>query len=99
MAFVDARGARIYYECHGEGPALVFAHGRGGNAASWCQQVPRFVRDYRVLVFDHRGFGRSRCEPGAEFVQLPTAGHSPYFETPDAFNDAVAGFLARHVGA
>lgn len=65
MAFVDARGARIYYECHGEGPALVFAHGRGGNAASWWQQVPRFARDYRVIVFDHRGFGRSRCEPGA----------------------------------
>jgi len=31
--------------------------------------------------------------PGARFVGLPAAGHSPYFETPDAWNEAVLGFL------
>ena len=35
--------------------------------------------------------------PGAEFRQLPTAGHSPYFETPAAFNQVVLDFLGRHV--
>lgn len=62
MATVEAEGARLYYEVHGDGPAVVFAHGRGGNAASWWQQVPAFAETYRVIVFDHRGFGRSRCE-------------------------------------
>ncbi len=65
MPTVNTSGAEIYYEVHGEGPAVVFAHGRGGNAASWWQQVPRFARQYRVVVFDHRAFGRSRCAPGA----------------------------------
>ncbi len=65
MPFASSERAEIYYECHGAGPAVVFAHGRGGNAASWWQQVPRFAREYRVVVFDHRGFGRSRCAPGA----------------------------------
>jgi pimeloyl-ACP methyl ester carboxylesterase len=59
MAFVDSAGARIYYETHGGGPAIVFAHGRGGNAASWWRQVPHFSERYRVIVFDHRTFGRS----------------------------------------
>lgn len=31
--------------------------------------------------------------PGAVFVEIPAAGHSPYFEQPDAWNDAVGGFL------
>jgi len=61
MPTVSSGNASIYYEVHGEGPCVVFAHGRGGNAASWWQQVPEFSASYRVVVFDHRCFGRSRC--------------------------------------
>ena len=49
----------IDYESQGDGPAIVFAHGVGGNHASWFQQVPVFSKSYRVVAFDHRGFGRS----------------------------------------
>ncbi len=69
MPSVARAGAEIYYDCHGAGPALVFAHGAGGNAASWWQQVPFFVeRGFRVLCFDHRGFGRSRAEGDAQSI-------------------------------
>ncbi len=51
--------SELYYEDRGEGPAIVLAHGIGGNHASWFQQVPVFARSYRVVTFDHRGFGRS----------------------------------------
>lgn len=66
----------IYYETHGAethgdeqngnegGSAVVFAHGAGGNSLSWWQQVPHFARRHRVITFDHRTFGRSRCKPG-----------------------------------
>lgn len=33
------------------------------------------------------------CVPGSRVVVLPGAGHSPYFETPNAWNDVVLGFL------
>jgi len=68
MPFVATEKARIYYEIadnggHSEGhtPTLVFAHGAGGNTASWWQQVPFFSRYFSVITFDHRGFGRSDC--------------------------------------
>jgi 3-oxoadipate enol-lactonase len=61
MPIAHSNNAEIYYEVEGDGPAILFAHGAGGNAASWWQQVPEFRRDHRVIVFDHRGFGRSRC--------------------------------------
>ncbi|MEX0749373.1 MAG: alpha/beta hydrolase [Dehalococcoidia bacterium] len=63
MPFVDVEGGRIYYERHGPkpggAPAIVFAHGAGGNHLSWWQQVPHFESGYTCIVFDHRGFGQS----------------------------------------
>ena len=54
----------LYYEVTGEGPALVFAHGLGGNHLSWWQQVPYFAPRFTCVTFSHRGFGRSHEEPG-----------------------------------
>jgi 3-oxoadipate enol-lactonase len=59
MPLAPINGIDFYYESHGEGPAVVFAHGAGGNHASWYQQVPFFSRTNRVITFDHRGFGQS----------------------------------------
>jgi 3-oxoadipate enol-lactonase len=59
MPTLDLQASQLYYERHGEGPAIVFAHGIGGNHAAWFQQIAVFARSYEVIVFDHRGFGRS----------------------------------------
>ncbi|WP_416896758.1 MAG: alpha/beta fold hydrolase [Minwuia sp.] len=68
MPIVSRGETDLYYEVHGreDGPGLVFAHGAGGNAASWWQQVPAFADRYRIVVFDHRGFARSPCPPGEQ---------------------------------
>src|SRR5579859_3387296 len=62
--FVQNAGAEIYYECTGSGPAVVFAHGLGGNHLSWWQQVPHFSRRYTCVTFAHRGFSPSRLTSG-----------------------------------
>jgi pimeloyl-ACP methyl ester carboxylesterase len=69
MPMVATRNAEIYYETAGtSGPWITFAHGRGGNAASWWQQVPHFMSGYRTLAFEHRCFGRSRCDFKRDFA-------------------------------
>ena len=60
MATVNINGLDLYYDIKGEGPTLVFAHGIGGNHSNWYQQTAYFSRWYRVVTFDHRGFGNSR---------------------------------------
>ena len=60
MPFAPVNGIDLCYEVHGDGPALVFAHGSGGNRLSWWQQVPCFSRHYTCITFDHRSFGLSR---------------------------------------
>lgn len=56
---------RIYYEVAGSGPALIFAHGLGGNHLSWWQQLAHFAPRYTCVAFAHRGFTPSSPVPGA----------------------------------
>lgn len=60
MPYTSANGIEIFYESHGDGPPVVFAHGRGGCHLSWWQQVPALRDRFRCVTFDHRGFGYSR---------------------------------------
>jgi pimeloyl-ACP methyl ester carboxylesterase len=83
MPFLALDRCDLYYELHGSGPALVFAHGAGGNHLTWWQQVPHFQDRYTCVTFAQRGFGRSREAEG-----------SP---GPDAFVDDLEA-LIDHLG-
>jgi 3-oxoadipate enol-lactonase len=66
MPFVESRARRIYYERHGQGPAVLFCHGAGSNAATWWQQLPAFEARHTCITMDIRCFGRSAA-PVDEF--------------------------------
>src|SRR5258708_7359661 len=55
---------QLYYEVTGSGPALLFAHGLGGNHLSWWQQVAHFAPHYTCVAFAHRGFAPSTAIAG-----------------------------------
>ncbi|GIX46216.1 MAG: hypothetical protein KatS3mg131_0427 [Candidatus Tectimicrobiota bacterium] len=60
MPFMQQGRFRLYFEdTGGDGPAVVFLHGAGGNHLSWWQQVPAFRATYRCITVDQRGFGQS----------------------------------------
>ena len=67
MPKAPINGIELYYESHGDdsSPAIIFAHGRGGNHLSWWQQVAAFSGEYRCITFDHRGWGASIAEHGS----------------------------------
>ncbi|MDP1964786.1 MAG: alpha/beta hydrolase [Reyranella sp.] len=54
----------LHYEVSGSGPALLFAHGLGGNHLSWWQQVAHFAPHYTCVAFAHRGFAPSAAVAG-----------------------------------
>src|SRR5262245_31083454 len=54
----------IHYEVTGSGPALLFAHGLGGNHMSWWQQAAHFSPRYTCVTFAHRGFAPSSAIAG-----------------------------------
>ncbi|MCH7841857.1 MAG: alpha/beta hydrolase [Chloroflexi bacterium] len=67
MPKAPINGIDLYYESHGgdSAPAIIFAHGRGGNHMSWWQQVAAFSAEYRCITFDHRGWGASIAPHGS----------------------------------
>jgi len=86
MPIVNSHGVDIYYEVHSYGESygkrtLVFAHGMGGNAAIWYNQIAAFHQDYRIIVFDHRYFARSGC-------------HKDLFD-PSKFPDDITAILDK----
>ncbi|MFI5394298.1 MAG: alpha/beta fold hydrolase [Candidatus Binatia bacterium] len=83
MPSVDVKGARLYYEEAGSGPAVVFAHGGGGDLSQWRHQMPVFAQQYRAIAYDARGHGQSRA----------TADH---FTMSDCAEDITA--LLGHLG-
>ena len=55
-----------------------------------------FVAGTHDRLFPADALRRSaRLIAGAEFVEIHDAGHSPYFEQPDQWNEAVLDFLVR----
>jgi pimeloyl-ACP methyl ester carboxylesterase len=71
VSWAENNGARLYYEVHGRGPAVLFVHGSGGHHAAWWQQVTALRDDYTVITMDLRGFGCSRWDGGHDSAAFP----------------------------
>ena len=54
----------LYYEEHGSGPPLLLLMGLAADSTAWMFQLPAFERQYRTIVMDNRGVGRSAKPPG-----------------------------------
>ena len=61
MTLLKSGEVELYYELHGEGPPVVFIHGASGTHLSWWQQIARLRHDFTCLIYDQRGYGRSRA--------------------------------------
>ncbi|HZZ70064.1 MAG TPA: alpha/beta hydrolase [Phenylobacterium sp.] len=59
-AMVDVDGGQIYYETCGSGPqAIVLIHDGVVNSASFDEMWPILCKDFRVVRYDRRGYGKS----------------------------------------
>lgn len=52
-------GTRLHVEEFGTGPPLVLLHGFSLDRTTWHYQVRDLAGDHRLVVYDHRGHGRS----------------------------------------
>lgn len=64
MPFAETNGERLYYEIHGEGPRLVLIRGLSRSMRFWEPLLPHLAGHFTLLVYDHRGIGRSPIENG-----------------------------------
>lgn len=56
---MSVRGIDLYYEDHGAGEPLILIQGLSYATPMWHWQVSELKRQFRVIIFDNRGSGRS----------------------------------------
>lgn len=69
MTFLAAPdGTRLHYEIEGDGPPLILHLGAGCDSELWraAGYVEPLAKNYRCVLFDHRGHGLSDKPRGAE---------------------------------
>ena len=59
MPYASVPAGRLYYEIHGEGEPLLLHPGFGCTVEIYWRNIEPLSRDFRVIVFDPRGAGRS----------------------------------------
>jgi len=71
MAEIEVNGVLTYYEERGSGTPLVLMHGLGGSTELWKHVAGPLAEDFRVVMYDLRGSGRTATPPGPySFDQL-----------------------------
>jgi len=95
MPTLDRDGVEIYFETHGEGPALLLTHGYSATSQMWRPQFDAFAKDHTLIVWDMRGHGRSASpeNDAAYSERLTTADMAALLEHL-GFSSAIIGGLS-----
>ncbi|WP_017316425.1 alpha/beta fold hydrolase [Mastigocladopsis repens] len=90
MPYIKVRGVEHYYEWikkpsdTEEKPVMVFIHGWAGSGRYWQRTAHALSEQFDCLIYDLRGFGRSRGRPtvakASESVVESVESHSPQAE-------------------
>ena len=70
MPLIPVEGGEIYYEEHGAGPPLMMVAGLGGVGSYWTPNLATFAAQFRVILHDQRGTGRSSRVPVRSVGQM-----------------------------
>ncbi|SRR5581483_4213841 len=70
--FASVNGIKLYYETYGEGAPLLLVHGFQGSGRAWAPFIPELSKQFRLIVVDMRGHGRS-TNPSNEFTHRQSA--------------------------
>lgn len=78
MPYISVRGVEHYFEWIKDSeasqpkPVMVFVHGWAGSARYWQRTAKALSEQFDCLLYDLRGFGRSRGKPSVPEVESAT---------------------------
>ena len=102
MAFVENQGARIYWDEHGQGEAILLIMGLGVTSQMWHRTRPLLAKQFRTLAFDNRGVGQSDVPPGPYSIPLMASDAAAVLdaakiESAHVFGISMGGMIAQEL--
>ncbi|UOE46232.1 alpha/beta hydrolase [Mucilaginibacter sp. SMC90] len=70
MPHLLSNNINIYYEIHGQGFPLILVSGLGGDRTFWQASIEPLSAQFRVIIFDTRGIGRTDAPEEAYSMEL-----------------------------
>ena len=67
--YVNVDGGKLYYEKAGIGENIVLLHDGMVNCYIWDEQFPVLAKNYRVIRYDRRGYGKS-TDPQTKYSHI-----------------------------
>ena len=67
--YINVDGGKLYYEISGTGENIVLLHDGMVNCFIWDEQFPVLARNYRVIRYDRRGYGKS-SDPETKYSHI-----------------------------
>jgi 3-oxoadipate enol-lactonase len=70
MPYIENRGARLYWTECGSGAPILLIMGLSFTHEMWFRVVPELAGEYRMILLDNRGMGRSEVPRGPYTIPL-----------------------------
>ncbi|HEV2729278.1 MAG TPA: alpha/beta fold hydrolase [Terriglobales bacterium] len=100
MAFVENRGARIYWDEQGQGAPVLLIMGLAYTSHMWYRSRPVLAARHRTIALDNRGVGRSDVPPGPYPIALMASDAAAVLdaaevESAHVFGVSMGGMIAQ----
>src|SRR5437868_3906323 len=102
MPYAVNTGTQLYWEEYGSGPAVLMIMGLSFTHEMWFRALPSLASEYRVIVFDNRGMGRSDVPKGLYSIpQMATDAHAVIraagISAADVIGASMGGMIAQEL--
>ncbi|MEO8927840.1 MAG: alpha/beta fold hydrolase [Caulobacteraceae bacterium] len=93
MTKLNSDGVDLYYEVHGEGPAVLLSHGYSATSQMWRGQIEALSKNHKLITWDMRGHGESDspADPAAYSESATVADMAALLDAADAPTAVVGG--------
>lgn len=102
MSILKNGQAEIYYEVHGNGEPLLLIAGLASDSQSWAMVIPELSKEHRVITFDNRGCGRTKCPVNQITIQgmaddsIALLNHLK-IDKAHILGNSMGGYVAQHI--
>ena len=89
---VKVNDVELYYEQYGSGEPIIFSHGWLDDCSVWNSQTELFAKNHTVVLYDHRGHGKSAKPRGDYSVQTLSRDLHSFIQILDFEKVILVGF-------